>query len=106
MAPISSTTEGGQNMTWLLETARIIQEIAKLLRNNEEDRELKHFYRHLMAHCIMVRDHANRIKAAVAQDNELILRILFLFESMVTKRVLQELSVFPVSSYSRLRALN
>lgn len=106
MAPISYTTEGGQNMTWLLETARIIQEIAKLLRNNEEDRELKHFYRHLMAHCIMVRDHANRIKAAVALANELILRILVLFESIVTKRVLQELSAFPVSSYSRLRALN
>ncbi|OCK74584.1 subtilisin-like protein [Lepidopterella palustris CBS 459.81] len=100
MAPISYTP-----MALLLETARIIREIAKLLKNDDKDRELKHFYSRLMAHCLMVRDHANRIKAAIALDNELILRILALFESIVTTHVLRELSAFPVSSYFRLRAL-
>lgn len=82
----------------------MIRESARLLKNNEKDRELKNFYSRLMAHCLMVRDHAQRIRAAVAPDNELLLRIFVLFEPITTIHVLH--STFPVSSYSRLQVLN
>ena len=88
----------------LLRAARFIREIAKLLKNNEEDREFKHFYIRLMAHCLMIRNYVNRNQAAVVPDNEFIIRTLVLFRS-ITMYVLQELSQISVS-YARLRALN
>ncbi|KAF4626074.1 hypothetical protein G7Y89_g12089 [Cudoniella acicularis] len=106
MSPISYATMGSQTVVLLLDTSLTIREIAKLLKADEPNRELKHFYSHLMTHCLLIRDHANRIKATVGLNDELIVRILVRFESVVRTHVLQELSSFEVFSYSRLRALN
>lgn len=77
----------------------MIREVAKLLKNDEKDRELKHFYSRLMAHCLMVRDHAQRIRSAVAPDHELMLQIIVLFQPITTTPAL------PVSSCSQLQVL-
>ncbi|PMD37409.1 subtilisin-like protein [Hyaloscypha variabilis F] len=106
MAPMPYVAEGSQTIALLLDTSLTIREIANFLKADEPDREQRHFYIHLMSHCLMIRDHTNRIKTSVKQKNELIVHILLRFESVVTNHVLEELSTCQVSSYSRLRALN
>ena len=107
--PSSRTRQNGITtaMTLFLETTRTIQEIAKFLKRNETNRDLKHFYSRLMAHCVLVHSHANRIKAIVCPGNQLILQILDRFESIVTTHVPQNLPGLPFPAYyPRLESLN
>lgn len=106
MAPSTFTAGGSHTIALLLDTSGTVREIIKLLKNNEAKKELKHFYIRFIAHCVIVTDQANRIKAALRPDNELIVRILVQFESIVTKHVLKESSISPVLPYPRLWALN
>ncbi|RYP00369.1 hypothetical protein DL766_010475 [Monosporascus sp. MC13-8B] len=86
MAPISGTAQGCQMVDLVLATSKSILQIAKLLKGRQTSRELKKFYGHLMVHCIFVSDHVNRIRSALGPDNELIVRILDVFESLIASK--------------------
>lgn len=72
-----------ENADLVLETSCSIQQIAKLLKGNQSNRELKNFYSYLRAHCLLVSDHVTRITLAMAVGQGLIFRILDLFESLI-----------------------
>jgi hypothetical protein len=86
----------------VLTTSKSILVITKLRRALETDKELKKLHGHVIAHCIIVSDHINRIKAALGPNDELLTRILGLFESLIT--------VGPANAgeepYSKQRSLN
>jgi hypothetical protein len=106
MASIIRTTKSNQNMVLLLEVARIFREMADLLKRNETERDLKNFYGHMMALCLLVTDHAKRVEAVVSPDNALIHQLLDRFQSLTTAHILQMLSDLPIyASHSRLWAL-
>jgi hypothetical protein len=61
MIPIPSAPNDIDTANLFLATSRTFQDIAKALRINEKDEELKAFYAKLMVYCHMIRDHLNRI---------------------------------------------
>ncbi|KPM38858.1 hypothetical protein AK830_g7710 [Neonectria ditissima] len=77
MSPSSPNTD------LALETSSSIRQISILLKSHQPAKELKNFYSHLRAHCLLISDHVTRIKPAVAPSNELIIRVLHLFESLI-----------------------
>ncbi|RFU35462.1 hypothetical protein B7463_g889, partial [Scytalidium lignicola] len=109
MVPIPSVHGSTDTINLLLDTFRTFQDIAKVVRINEKDEELKAFYAKLMAYCYMIRDHLNRINnAAIGMDNKLIVRILDQLESTVTPSILEqwEKSTNELPSIGLLRGLN
>ncbi|XXG96336.1 hypothetical protein Hte_002618 [Hypoxylon texense] len=95
------------NTGLLVATSRTIQEIAKVLRADEEDGECKVFYADLTAYCAIIRDHANRInRAGSAIDEKHLHRILTHLNSTVSPYGLQGYPPCGLSSYSSLRTLN
>lgn len=81
---------GRLNADLVLATSGSIREIATLLRRDQPSKELKKFYSHLRTHCLLVSDHVARIKSALSPDNELIIRILDLFESLIISSPMRE----------------
>ena len=109
MVPIPSAPKDIDAGNLFLATSRTFQDIAKALRINEKDEELKAFYAKLMVYCHMIRDHLNRInKAAIRIDDQLIVQILDQLESTVTSHILGrcEKSANKLPSGAGLHALN
>jgi hypothetical protein len=109
MVPIHSALKDIDTINLFLATSRTFQDIAKALRINEKDEELKAFYAKLMVYCHMIRDHLNRInKAVLGMDNRLIVQILDQLESTVTSHILGrcEKSADKLPFGVGLRALN
>ncbi|KAI1636336.1 pfs domain-containing protein [Biscogniauxia mediterranea] len=85
---------------------KTFQEIAKILRTGEKDRELKDFYAHLAAWCLMIRGHLNRIKnAAIGVSHKLITRLLDQLEAIIRPTVLQN-PLCGLQAGARLRTFN
>ncbi|KND87724.1 Intracellular serine protease [Tolypocladium ophioglossoides CBS 100239] len=62
MAPVSSVGDKSNNGTVLIQAAlETILDIAKLLRTDADDGELRVFYADLMAYCVVIRNHLDRI---------------------------------------------
>ncbi|KAK7423676.1 hypothetical protein QQX98_000866 [Neonectria punicea] len=97
--PLSS-----RNADLALETSNSIGQMVILLKRHQPTRELKNFYSHLRAHCVLVSDHVTRIQPAESPDNELIARILHLFESLIVASETTEEDERYM--YPRQRALN
>ncbi|KAF7553489.1 hypothetical protein G7Z17_g3625 [Cylindrodendrum hubeiense] len=74
---------GSLNADLVLTSSSSIREISTLLRGTQPSRELKKFYSHLRTHCLLVSDHVARIRSALLPGNELIIRILDIFESLI-----------------------
>ncbi|KAI0183575.1 pfs domain-containing protein [Xylaria flabelliformis] len=77
---------------------RTTQEIATFLRANENNDELKVFYAHLTAYCLIIRDHWGRIcKATVRIDCQLYARLLERLDCIVAPTIFKICQV-PTSS--------
>ncbi|KAJ2987379.1 hypothetical protein NUW58_g4379 [Xylaria curta] len=88
---------------------RTVQEIATFLRASEQDDELKVFYAHLTAYCVIIRDHWCRIsKAAAGVNSQLYTRLLEQLECMVASNVFAILQVptFSETTNGKLRTLS
>ncbi|KAI0553245.1 pfs domain-containing protein [Xylaria curta] len=85
---------------------RTVQEIATFLRANEANNELKVFYAHLTAYCLIIRDHWGRIsKATVRIDCELYARLLERLDRIVAPTIFKVCLVPTFSESEKLRAL-
>lgn len=65
MAPVSGVWDKSNNGTTLIQAAlKTILDIARVLRTDVDDGELQIFYADLMAYCVMIRNHLDRITRA------------------------------------------
>lgn len=95
-----------KNVALLLQVSEVFREIAKYLRKDGATRDSRHFYSSLRAHCLMIHDHIDRIKAFITDDNSLITSILLRLEATVTVNILETRLVLPTTVYPRLATLS
>ncbi|KAJ5185902.1 Peptidase S8/S53 subtilisin/kexin/sedolisin [Penicillium cf. griseofulvum] len=106
MARMIKSDHGDTNVALLLRTTETIREILRDLRNDGAIRESRHFYSSIMAHCLVIRDHINRIKLIILDDSPLVASILARFEATVNARILEAQPEVSQTAYPRLWALN
>ncbi|QGA21462.1 hypothetical protein EYB26_009173 [Talaromyces marneffei] len=106
MAVASDSSGSLTDSSLLLNTAKTLHEVAKLLRSDGVSRESKKFYTNFMAHCVLIRHHVNRVKSSIPEDYRLLVGILNRFEAIVTSSILDTRPLSPANIYPRLRALN
>lgn len=99
-------TYDNQNVTLALATSNSILRIAELLKAQQTNRELKNFYLHLPIYCLLVSHHIKRIRSDLGGHYKLVVRILTLFESLISPCVIESKHGKVASTYPRQRALN
>ncbi|CAI6097458.1 unnamed protein product [Clonostachys chloroleuca] len=100
MAPILASGGGCGRVDLVLATSKSILQIAKVLSGRQTEREVKKLLRHFIVHCMLVFDQVQRIRTLLAPENELLLRALGLFESLIA------LDVTSNHPYGRQEGLN
>ncbi|KAK3952207.1 hypothetical protein QBC32DRAFT_213198 [Pseudoneurospora amorphoporcata] len=99
-----TSTKGGEGAGLAFATAESVWLIAKLLKDGETDKELNKFYGDLKVYCVLIQYHINRVGSLLGPDNELIVRLLEIFESLIAAGTTTYLDI--THRYPRQRALN
>ncbi|KAH8742705.1 putative subtilisin [Diaporthe sp. PMI_573] len=80
---LGTAAQGSRSAELAIKTSQSIEEISKLVKGHQTSRDLKRFYVQMRTHCILVRDHINRLRSMWASDNDYLARVLDLFESLI-----------------------
>ncbi|CAH0058638.1 unnamed protein product [Clonostachys solani] len=83
MAAILASGGGCDLVDLVLATSKSILQIAKVLSGRQAEREVKKLLRHFIVHCMLVFDQVQRIRIIMVPKNDLLLRALGLFESLI-----------------------
>lgn len=108
LAPSDAWSYNRIPLSLLQETVETFREVAELLKRSETTPRA-HFYTHLWAHCILIREHLHRIEFVVEEDNPHVVQILNILETRVQAEILSQgtaLRQFPGRRYNRLLLLS
>ncbi|CAH0003255.1 unnamed protein product [Clonostachys byssicola] len=83
MAPTLAMGGGCDRVDLVLATSKSILQIAKVLSGRQTEREVRKLLRHFIVHCMLVFDQVQRIRTILVPENDLLLRALGLFESLI-----------------------
>ncbi|KGO52129.1 Cadherin [Penicillium expansum] len=108
LAPSDAWSYNRIPLSLLQETVETFREVAELLKRSETTPRA-HFYTHLWAHYILIREHLHRIEFVVEEDNPHVVQILNILETRVQAEILSQgtaLRKFPGRRYNRLLLLS